>query len=448
MAEDRPAGPGAAAVGLAGLLSLAVAMGFGRFSFTPMLPLMIQDGQADLASGGWIAAANYVGYLLGALTAAPMAAHPTRMARLALGLTALLLAAMALPLGSWGWAAVRLLAGAASAWAFVATSVWCLGALAQRVLASPAPADVRADARATAWSSGLYAGVGIGITLTGLYCLGAAAAGASASALWLQLAVLAAVLLGPVAWVLRRLDVMNEASATIAPPAAAHTGAAIPPAAGVGVGANVVGPAAGAAAASGTSPAAASLRSPAMLPLATGYALFGFGYILPATFLPALARNLVPDPRLFGLAWPLWGVAAVLSVLLSLWWLRRASRLQVWSVTQALMGVGALAPSLWLSGWTIGLSAVLVGGTFMVMTLTAVQEARIRGGVQVLPRMTAVFAIGQIVGPVIPNALMDMAGLDATRAMNVSLRLAAFGLLASALWLWRADRVASPRANS
>ena len=54
-----------------------------------------------------------------------------------------------------------------------------------------------------------------------------------------------------------------------------------------------------------------------MRPLAVGYGLFGFGYILPATFLPELARQLVPDPRLFGLAWPLWGLAATLSVLVA-----------------------------------------------------------------------------------------------------------------------------------
>ena len=43
-------------------------------------------------------AANYIGYLVGALTAGPLARNPLRMARLALGLTVLLLAAMALPL--------------------------------------------------------------------------------------------------------------------------------------------------------------------------------------------------------------------------------------------------------------------------------------------------------------------------------------------------------------
>jgi len=53
-------------VSIAGALSLAVAMGIGRFAFTPMLPLMLRAGDVDVAQGGWLAAANYVGYLVGA----------------------------------------------------------------------------------------------------------------------------------------------------------------------------------------------------------------------------------------------------------------------------------------------------------------------------------------------------------------------------------------------
>ena len=52
---------------LAGLLALAVAMGIGRFAFTPVLPMMQADLGLSLAQGSWLASANYLGYLLGAL---------------------------------------------------------------------------------------------------------------------------------------------------------------------------------------------------------------------------------------------------------------------------------------------------------------------------------------------------------------------------------------------
>ena len=58
-----------------GVLALAVAMGIGRFAFTPLMPLMLRDGSIDAATGAEWAAANYGGYLLGA---AGRFAWPTR----------------------------------------------------------------------------------------------------------------------------------------------------------------------------------------------------------------------------------------------------------------------------------------------------------------------------------------------------------------------------------
>lgn len=384
--DDNQAGPSPLAVCLAGALSLAVAMGIGRFAFTPMLPLMIQGGQLDVAAGGWLAAANYAGYLLGAMTASRMGWPAPRLAAIALLLTAGLTAAMALPGPAWLWLGLRLAAGICSAWAFVATSVWCLGALAR--LQRPS------------WGGGLYAGVGAGIALAGLFCLAGAAAGASAPALWLMLAVLALVLLAPVAAVLRSLGVAALVTA------AAPSGKA-PPARTTG--------------------------------LVVCYGVLGFGYILPATFLPVLARSVVEDPKLFGLAWPLFGLTAALSTFMAGWWMRRASRLQVWAVSHVLMGIGVLLPGLWLSGLTVALSALLVGGTFMIVTMAGVQEirARARGEPTALVgRMTAAFALGQIAGPIASSLLLRMPAL-AANGLNLALQAGAVALLLSAVWLWR-----------
>ena len=54
----------------AGLVGLAVAVGLGRFAFTPLLPMMLQDGLLDLRQASWLASSNYLGYLLGALACA------------------------------------------------------------------------------------------------------------------------------------------------------------------------------------------------------------------------------------------------------------------------------------------------------------------------------------------------------------------------------------------
>jgi MFS family permease len=379
------------AVVLAGLLSLAAAMGIGRFAFTPLLPLMVRDGQLDLATGGWLAAANYAGYLLGATTAARLPLGAAGLARLALLATALLTAAMALP-APFAWLPLRLLAGAASAWVFVATSVWCLGWLARAGRAAQA-----------GW---VYAGVGCGIALTGLYCLGAAAAGLSSQALWLHLGALVLLMLLPVAWVLRRLP---------APPAPAAA-----------------------------QPATAAAQGGDLRGIITCYGLMGFGYILPATYLPALARTVVDDPRLFGLAWPLFGATAAVSTVLAGWLMRHATRLRVWAASQLLMGAGVLLPSLWLNGATIALSALLVGGTFMVITLAGVQEMRERAphaAARRVGQVTAAFALGQIAGPVTSALLLQWPALG-TRGLAYALQAGALALFASGAWLWR--RSAAP----
>lgn len=58
------------AIALSGLLALAIAMGIGRFAFTPLLPMMLHDGVVDLHDASWLATANYLGYWLGALACA------------------------------------------------------------------------------------------------------------------------------------------------------------------------------------------------------------------------------------------------------------------------------------------------------------------------------------------------------------------------------------------
>jgi len=373
---------------MAGVLSLAVAMGIGRFAFTPMLPLMIQDGQLDVAAGGWLAAANYAGYLLGGLTGARVRWSAVRLSVVALVLTAALTAAMALPHTLWLWMVLRLVAGVCSAWAFVGTSVWCLGALA-------------AMGRA-AWGSSVYAGVGLGIAVAGLYCLAGAAAAVSAVSLWLQLGVLALLLFAPVAAVLRKID--------------SHP-----------------------AAAAGQSPAQAATATPGLV---ICYGIMGFGYILPATFLPVLARSVVEDPRWFGLAWPVFGLTAALSTLLAGRLMQHASRLHVWAASHLLMGIGVLLPSLWLNGWSVGLSALLVGGTFMVATVAGIQEIRGRAHgdpTALVSRMTTAFAIGQIAGPVMSSLLLHLPGLEAD-GLNWALGAGAAALVLSALWLGREAR--------
>jgi MFS family permease len=388
MANQYSVSPRSAlALCVGGALSLAVAMGIGRFAFTPVLPVMIQEGRLDLAAGGWIAAANYAGYLLGALTAARMRWSAVLLSTVALGATVALTAAMALPVSPWGWAAMRLAAGACSAWAFVGTAVWCLGGLAAL--------------RRPGLASAVYSGVGLGIAVAGVHALVAGSAGVSAPGLWLQLTALALVMLVPVAVVLQRVP--SAPARAAAPPAVREP---LPP------------------------------GTPGLI---VCYVVLGFGYILPATFLPAMARELVADPRIFGLAWPIFGATAAASTFVAGQVLRRASRLQVWAASHVVMGVGVLLPSLWHSAAAIACSALMVGGTFMIVTMVGVQEMRARAvgdPTRLVGLTTAAFALGQIAGPIASSLLLHVPAFRAS-GLQLALQIAAVTLFASAAWLWR-----------
>src|SRR3954469_535035 len=142
---------------LAGLLALAVAMGIGRFAFTPVLPMMLDDAGLTIAQGGLLASANYLGYLIGAVSAIAIRIRPESAVRgglLAIAITTLCMAYDG-PLA--GWIAMRLLAGVASAWVLISISAWSLETLAPY--------------RRPLLGSIVFAGVGTGIALAGLLCL-------------------------------------------------------------------------------------------------------------------------------------------------------------------------------------------------------------------------------------------------------------------------------------
>ncbi|HEV2111992.1 MAG TPA: YbfB/YjiJ family MFS transporter, partial [Gammaproteobacteria bacterium] len=329
----------------AAALMLAVAMGIGRFAFTPLLPMMQKDAGLSLALGGWLATANYVGYLLGAYSATHLRFRPARIVPLSLLATALLTAAMAWTREPAAWMALRGLAGVASAWVLIFTSSWALHRLA--ALAAPGLRGV------------VFAGVGLGIMAAGLLCMQFLEAGWSSERSWLALgaaALLASVVAAPA--------IAMQGQDDAPPPTAQH-------AAGAG-------------------------REVLLLSLA--YGIFGFGYIIPATFLPAMAKQRIADPALFGWAWPLFGMAALVSTLLAGRLMVRYSNRGVWGMSHLVMGAGVLLPLLLPGMGGIVLAALCVGGTFMVITSAGIQEARRlvpHDPAPLMARLTVAFALGQ-----------------------------------------------------
>ena len=361
-------------VAFAGLAALVVAMGIGRFAFTPLLPMMQHDAGLSLAEGGYLASANYVGYLAGALWAMrPVRSDVAiRGSLLAIGGSTL---AMGMTHGMAAWLLWRTVAGMASAWALVHVSSWCLeqlGAAGKQGLGGVA-----------------FSGVGWGMALAGGVCLALMAVGASASQTWIALGAASLAVTAALWPRFARRDA----------PAIART---------------------------------AFRWSADSLRLVLCYAAFGFGYIIPATFVPAMARDIVADPLVFGWAWPMFGTAAALSTLLA----PRGDNRRVWAIGALVMAAGVAAPLVIPGIAGVLGSALLVGSTFMVITMAGMQEARRVGGPALMAAMTAAFATGQIAGPLAVSALAHVSG-----GMVAALSIAAASLVLSALALgWNRRR--------
>ena len=359
---------------------LVVGMGFGRFAFTGLYPVMVGEGQLTVDGGSYAASANYAGYLAGALLVGALpAVSSRRLCVLTAATTVLALGVLGLALPEWAIIAVRGAAGVSSAVAMVAASQWLIH---DRQQAAGAPA--------------LFAGVGVGITLSAEMIAAGHWLALGSRGTWLLLALAALVLAAPSCAVVLQAGPLE----TAVPAGAAPGGTSILP-----------------------------------VPLGPGqliaiYGLAGFGYIITATYLPLLVRGALGsvDPVH---VWAVFGFGAVPSCFL--WhachvrWGTRRSLMANLLVQAVGVGLPAVAstPAAYLG------SALLVGGTFMGTVTIAMPAARQAAGTvrfNMLAAMTAAYGAGQIAGPVIADALHARG-----HSFGASLVLAALTLLAAAV---------------
>nr|WP_321934979.1 YbfB/YjiJ family MFS transporter [Paraburkholderia sp. J8-2] len=371
------------------MVTLAVALGVGRFAFTPLLPLMLHGGALDLRHGGWLASLNYAGYFVGALSCVALRIAPAKIVRAGLVATVLLTLAMGLTEQFWIWAAVRFVAGAVSAWTFVFASQWGLRRLAQL--------------GANEWGGVIYTGPGVGIIATGLFV--SAAGGLGARAGWLGFGLISA-LLAVLVW-----PAFGEDMRALAPRPAASTTA-------------------------GTAHDTGEDRRADALWLVLLYGVPGFGYIITATFLPVIARHALPGSAWPDLFWPMFGAALITGALLAarfpLHWDNRV----MLAGAYVLQAVGIALGIVWPNAAGFSFGSVLIGLPFTAITLFAMREARLLRGEHAAALMgyaTAAYGVGQIAGPLVAAPLAASTG-----SFSPSLWLAAGALVAGALGLlWR-----------
>lgn len=385
---------GAWRAALACMVTLSVAMGLGRFAFTPMLPIMLHEGKLELAAGGLLASLNYLGYFLGAVSCAAIGIKASSMVRGGLLATAALLVGMGLLHSFTSWGVLRTAAGVMSAWVFVFASGWGLRRLAETN--SPTLAGV------------IYTGPGIGIAMTGL--LGGAIGRWGSEAGWIGLGVLALVLIA-VIW-----RVFDDGERPL------------------------VGGVAGAPAAAARPAASAADRSDAIWLVAL-YGLAGFGYIITATFLPVIARQALPGSSWPDFFWPLFGLAIIPGALIGARAPTHWDNRLLLAGAYALQALGVVLSVAWPTIGGFALGSLLLGMPFTAITLFAMRDARrLRGNAAagLIGYATASYGVGQIIGPLFAAPLAQRTG-----SFQVPLLVAAAALALGAVlfaWVWSKSR--------
>ncbi len=367
---------------LAGLGALALAMGVGRFAFTPLLPMMEHDGLISVAGGGLLASVHFVGYWVGALLAAKLTVAPGTVLRLSLAAIAVATVGMGVTAELPVWLALRFLAGVCSAFTLVLISNHVIKAL-----------QARGRTELQGW---VFSGVGAGIMVTGLAVLALMAEGAGSAASWQVIGIVSLL-----AAIVIALAFGRSFSGQTATPVASD-----------------------------------AQRSPLAWTAIIAYGAAGIGYIIPATYLPVMARDIIDAPLIFGWSWPVFGAAAFISTPLAIRAGRFLSNRQIWTASQFVMAAGLCLPALVPHVGAVIIAGICVGGTFMVITMAGMKDAhRVACEADVqrhIAVMTAAFATGQMIGPVVAGW-----AYAATQSFAAPLLLASAALALTAAALTR-----------
>ena len=383
-----------------GALGLSVAMGMGRFFYTPALPLMVAALHWSSAPGAWIATLNYVGYFIGTLVIAQGWVEPNRFVyRLSLIVSTVGLAAVALTPNLVWQGGIRTIAGIASGLIFVCVT--------QRI-----PANSRRPR-----DGGIsYGGVGFGILVSGAIVL-AAGSVADWRQMWLICAAVSTIF-SIIAWTwpiparTPQTTTPTEATDPPTPDEPTETATDDPAEAATPFDAN---------------------RRRAMAILSTGYFFQGGGYIIIGTYLVVLAGPV------FGAAAAAstWLIAGIATAASPLTWSAVAARIgtvKALTLCYCLQVFGALLAVFGSTPIVLIIAAALFGFTFIGVVMMTIGVGTQLGVANASAKLTSWYSIGQIVGPAVVAAALSehiaAAFIASAIALAIAMVLTLVGVLA------------------
>lgn len=372
---------------LRGTLGLALAMGMGRFFYTPVLPLMVAALHWGTAPGAWIATLNYVGYFIGSLVIARGWVAPDRVVyRTSLIVSTLCLIAIAMSENLLWQGSVRTLAGIASGLIFVC--------ITQRIpFVARRPLD----------SGIVYAGVGTGILISGAIVL-AAGSVVDWRGLWLICAFISAIFT-VIAWTWP-LPGRGERDSQSAE--------------------------AGAATAQSATTVVSPGRGRAMAILTAGYFFQGFGYIIIGTYLVVLAKPVFGDSAAAS-TWVVAGLATAASPLIWSFVVARIGTHRGLALCYTLQVGGAVLAIFGTNPILLFISAALFGGTFIGAVMMTIGEGTRMGITSASAKLTTWYSLGQIAGPALVAVALSGTIIGSFIAAAIALVLAMVLTLIGAL---------------
>ncbi|MEM7118481.1 MAG: YbfB/YjiJ family MFS transporter [Chloroflexota bacterium] len=373
-------------------LGAAVALGFARLNYALLLPAMRQDLAWTYTQAGSMNTANALGYMFGALMAAPIGkrfglARTFWVSMIIVGSAMLLTGVVSsFPL----LFIFRLAAGFAGATTFI------IGAILVAQLA----------------------GSGRGGLILGIY-FGGIGTGVFLASLGLPQLLDQNLTIWRTAWVI--MGILSIIFAFISRPAALSISPPQSPSEG----------------------GSTTFYSPKLIPVTVSYFLFGFGYITYMTFVISLLRSGGVGSNGVAIFWFIFGVASIASPFIWSRLLDRAKGGQALAVVMVLIGLGNVLPVLSTSNVAIYLSAALFGSAALTVVTAATNIIRkslpVGGWTRGIALVTIVFSVGQTLGPLVSGYLADLSS-SLTSGFALSASILFLGALAA--WLQKEVKIA------
>ena len=349
---------------LAGVFSQILCIGVARFAYTPLLPIMQDQTWMGDATGGWLAAVNYMGYMAGALVAASISDLKLKdtLYRIGLILAVTTTAAMAMTENLTLWVILRFLSGLSSAGSMLIVSGLILNWL------------IRHHHRGELGIH--FAGVGVGIVVAALSVELMMHLSQNWAEQWLWLSALGLLLAIPAWFWLPRPETANLTT-------------------------------------SGTTLTDSPPSKRFMWLMLTAYFCAGYGYVITATFIVAFVEQ---QPALAGMgptSFALVGLAAAPAVMIWDLVARQVGYLNALLLTLILQIGGILLPVIHTSLPVVLLSALLFGGTFIgsvSLVLTMAGRLYPTKPAKLMGKMTLAYGSAQVIAPALTGMLAAWTG--------------------------------------